>query len=118
MMEEQMVPGDYTAMGELNIRVQMKTDPSGNIVGRYFNGEPFRVYEVYPEKDGIVWGRVSSNTGDGQLRFVGLRVNNHAKARLHNAAQPETNGDLLKAFGDLTDAITLLTVAVRELARK
>jgi len=117
-MNEQFEPGDYTAIGELNIRVQMKTDPATNIVGRYFNGEPFKVYEVYPELNGILWGRVSSNTGDGQLRFVGLRVNNHAKARMHNASQPETNDDLAKAISALTSAVTLLTTAVRELAQR
>jgi hypothetical protein len=81
-MEEEFRPGDYTALGNMNIRAAMTTLVDANLKGRYFNGEPFKVYEVYQEKDGIVWGRVSSNTGGGQLRFVGLRVNNHPKAQM------------------------------------
>jgi len=116
-MDEQMVPGDYTAMEPINIRLQMKTTPSGNIVGGYTNGVPFTVYQVYPEANGIVWGRVSSNTGDGLARYVGLRVNNHVKARLEKAFELEGNGDaLMIAIRSLTVAVTLLTDAVRELA--
>jgi hypothetical protein len=111
-MEEQMVPGDYTAMETLNIRSQMNTKNLNNVVGGYTNGVPFTIYQVYPEKDGIVWGRVSSNTGDGSSRYVGLRVNNHVKARLEKAFEPGSSD------GSLLDAITLLTAAVRELARK
>jgi hypothetical protein len=115
-MDEQMVPGDYTATGNLYIRLQMKTSPSSNIVGMYTNGVPFRVYQIYPEKDGIVWGRVSSNTGEGQARFVGLRVNNNVKAQLEKAF--EENGDLAVVISALTSAVTLLTTAVKDLARK
>lgn len=118
-MDEQMVPGDYTAMETLNIRSQMVTKNLNNIVGGYTNGVPFTVYQVYPEKDGIVWGRVSSNTGDGSSRFVGLRVNNHVKARLEKAFEPGSNGDpLVTTLRSLTISITLLTDAVRELAIK
>jgi hypothetical protein len=111
-MDEQMVPGDYTATETINIRSQMKTSPLGNIVGGYTNGVPFTVYQVYPEKDGIVWARVSSNTGDGSSRYVGLRVNNHVKARLEKAFEPGSSD------GSLADAIRELTDAIRELARK
>lgn len=118
-MEEQMVPGDYTATEPLNIRSQMNTKNVNNIVGGYTNGVPFTVYQVYPEKDGIVWGRVSSNTGDGFSRYVGLRVNNRVKARLEKAFEPGGDNDpLWSVLRTLTDAITLLTDAVRELARK
>ena len=118
-MEEQMVPGDYTAVETLNIRSQMNTKNLNNIVGGYTNGVPFTVYQVYPETGGIVWGRVSSNTGDGSSRYVGLRVNNHVKARLEKAFKPDANdGDLVTALAGLTAAITLQTVALRDLARK
>lgn len=119
-MNEQCVPGDYTAMGLVNIRSQMKTVPATNIVGAYTNGLPFTVYQVYPEVDGIVWGRVSSNTGDGKARYVALRVANNVKARLEKAFEPGESNDsgLVKAISDNTDAITLLATAVRELAKK
>lgn len=81
--EEQLVAGAYTALGKMNIRAGMHTN--AGIVGGYSNGDPFTVFEVYPEKDGIVWGRVSSNTGGGSLRFTALRVNNHPKAHLEKA---------------------------------
>jgi len=111
-MEEQMVPGDYTAIGVVNIRKQMKTSPATNQIGGYTNGVPFRVYQVYAEMDGILWGRVSSNTGEGQARYVALRVNNNVKAKLERAFEDESTGK------DLVNAITLLATAVRDLARK
>jgi hypothetical protein len=118
-MDEQMVPGDYTVMETLNIRSQMNSKNLNNIVGGYTNGVPFTVYQVYPEKDGIVWGRVSSNTGDGSSRYVGLRVNNHVKARLEKAFEPDGNGDaLVTAVRSLTAAIIIQTDALRELASK
>ena len=79
---EPLVPGEYTALGNMNIRASMNTLNVFNLVGGYRNGEPFTVYEVYPEKNGIVWGRVSSNTGGGSSRYTALRVNNHPKAKL------------------------------------
>lgn len=130
-MEEQMVPGDYTALGPINIRLQMKTMPATNQVGGYMNGTSFRVYEVYSEIDGIVWGRVSSNTGEGRARFAALRVNNNVKVKLEKAFEDETRNPgnvidrgrdpmvlMAEALEGLDSAITLLTVAVRELARK
>jgi hypothetical protein len=118
-MEEQFVPGDYTALGVINIRLQMKTMPALNQVGGYMNGTSFRVYQVYSEAGGIVWGRVSSNTGEGQARYVALRVNNNVKAKLEKAFEEEPRNDPAeKVFKDLTDAINSLTAAVRELAKK
>ena len=111
-MEEQMVPGDYTAIGVVNIRKQMKTSPATNQIGGYTNGVPFRVYQVYAEMDGILWGRVSSNTGEGQARYVALRVNNNVKAKLERAFEDESTGK------DLVNAITLLATAVRALGGK
>src|SRR4030067_48533 len=111
-MDVQMVPGDYTAIGVVNIRKQMKTSPATNQIGGYTNGVPFRVYQVYAEMDGILWGRVSSNTGEGQALYVALRVNNNVKAKLERAFEDESTGK------DLVNAITLLATAVRDLARK
>lgn len=119
-MDEQMVPGAYTATQALNIRSQMETKSNTNIVGGYSNGSPFTVYEVYPEKDGIVWGRVSSNVGDGVSRFVGLRVNNQVKARLDKAAEPQKDSlaELVNAINLQTSAITLLATVVRDSAKR
>ena len=110
-MDEQMVPGDYTALGVVNIRLQMKTMPSTNIVGGYSSGLPFTVYQVYPEVDGILWGRVSSNTGAGKARYVALRVNNNVKAKLEKAFDVEAG----TGAGALAIAIVSLTQVVREL---
>jgi hypothetical protein len=117
-MDEQMVNGDYTAMGVVNIRTQMKTSPFGNQVGGYTNGLPFRVYQVYPEVDGIVWGRVSSNTGEGKARYVALRVNNNVKAKLEKAFEDESNdpGETVRGDNALVSAIKELTAAIREVS--
>ena len=118
-MEEQMVPGDYTTLVDLKIRSQMDTVPLTNQVGTYMRGLPFVVFQVYPEKNGIVWGRISSNTGYGTSRYVGLRVNNNLKAKLEKPFEPGGNGDpLMVAMRSLTTAVTLLTDAVRKLAEK
>jgi hypothetical protein len=108
-MEEQMVPGDYTALVDLNIRSQMDTKSVTNRIGVYARGLPFTVYEVYPEKDGILWGRVSSNTGLGTSRYVGLRVTNQAKAKLEKAFEgPPINDPLVNAVNALTAAVQAL----------
>jgi len=108
-MEEQMVPGDYTALVDLNIRSQMDTKSVTNRIGAYSRGLPFTVYEVYPEKDGILWGRVSSNTGLGTSRYVGLRVTNQAKAKLEKAFEgPPINDPLVNAINTLATAIQAL----------
>ena len=118
-MDEQMVPGDYTALVDLNIRSQMDTQSTTNQVGVYSRGIPFTVYQVYPEKNGIVWGRVSSNTGSGTSRFVGLRVNTNLKAHLEKAFNPEVNNDVLVvALTLLTSSINLLGQDISVLARK
>lgn len=116
-MNEPMVAGDYTALVDLNIRSQMDTQSATNRVGVYGRGVPFTVYEVYPEKNGIVWGRVSSNTGSGTARYVGLRVTNQDKAHLENAfIEPvleSTNDELLvNAINALTQAVNKLIEAV------
>lgn len=87
-MEEEFKPGHYTALVSLNIRAAMNTY-TGMVVGGYRMGEPFTVYQVYPEVGGIVWGRVSSNTGSGAARYVALRVNNHPKAKLEAVFEQE-----------------------------
>jgi len=109
-MQEQMVPGAYTALGNVNIRSQMKTTPATNQVGGYTNGVPFTVYQVYAEKDGIVWGRVSSNTGEGTARYAALRVNNNVKAKLEQAFEVQSDDS---KEDDLVDAIRDLTAAIR-----
>jgi len=111
-MEEQFRPGDYTALLDLNIRSQMDTESVTNVVGAYKRGVPFTVYEVYPEKNGIVWGRVSSNTGSGTSRFVGLRVTNQLKAKLEKAFEaPAENQD------GLIEVLTRIAVAIEGLKK-
>ena len=114
-MEEQLVPGDYTALVNLNIRLQMDTQSITNHVGVDGRGVPFTVYEVYQEKDGIVWGRVSSNTGSGQSRYVGLRVANQAKAKLEKAfvEKGSAERDLTNALQDIAGALRDVAEALR-----
>lgn len=115
-IQEPFVPGDYTAIGVVNIRSQMKTSPLSNIIGAYTNGVPFRVYQVYDELDGILWGRVSSNTGSGSSRYVALRVANHEKAKLElaiddNNAEPD---DLISEIRNVAWALREVALALRE----
>jgi hypothetical protein len=107
-MDEQMVPDDYIALLDLNIRSQMDTQSATNRVGVYTRNVPFTVYEVYPEKNGIVWGRVSSNTGSGTSRYVGLRVTNQDKAKLEKAFEQPQGDALVNAISDLASAIRFL----------
>jgi hypothetical protein len=105
-MQEEMVPGDYTALVDLKIRAQMETQSTTNQVGVYGRGVPFTVYQVYPEDKGIVWGRVSSNTGNGTSRYVGLRVINNVKAKLEKAFEVEAGGnEIIKALKGIENAI-------------
>lgn len=108
-MQEQMKPGAYTALVDLKIRTQMDTQSIVNQVGTYMRGVPFTVYEVYPEKNSIVWGRVSSNTGSGQARFVGLRVANQDKAHLEEAFDEQPKIDLASSNVILANAINDLS---------
>lgn len=113
-MDEQLVPGEYTALVDLNIRKQMDTQSITNQVGVYMRGLPFVVFEVYPERNGIVWGRVSSNLGGGESRYVGLRVANNPKAHLENAFETKPVGDaLVNATVLLANAVTALTIEMR-----
>ena len=108
-MDEQMVPGDYTALVDLRIRSQMDTQSIANQVGVYTRGVPFTVYEVYPEQNGILWGRVSSNTGAGVARYVGLRVTNQLKAKLEKAFDIKPDNDpIVQALDRVADAIRSL----------
>jgi len=106
-MDEQLVPGAYTALID-NLQIRPKMDAVGLSLGAFKNGEPFTVFEVYPEVNGIVWGRISSNTGGGSSRYVGLRVNNHPKAKLEKA--------FTGTYDDLASAIRELAEAIRRLA--
>lgn len=114
-MDEPFVPGEYTALLDLKIRTQMDTQSTTNIVGTYMRGVPFTVFEVYPEdRNGIVWGRVSSNTGNGRQRFVGLRVTNQLKAHLEKAFESKPIVDpLINAVTLLTNAVTMLATEIR-----
>jgi hypothetical protein len=116
-MDEQMVPGAYTALVDLKIRSQMDTQSTTNQVGVYTRGVPFTVYEVYPEKNGIVWGRVSSNTGSGTSRYAGLRVVNQLKANLEKAFEV-TDATTETSDSGLVDAIKDLAAAIREVSNK
>ena len=111
-MDELMKPGEYTSLGVVNIRSQMKTSPPSNIAGAFTNGLPFRVYQVYDELDGIVWGRISSNTGSGKARYIAMRVNNNEKVKFEVAFPEEKEND------PLVNAIALLTEAVLKLAER
>ena len=118
-MEEQLVPGDYTSLVDLRIRSQMDTKSTTNQVGTYFRGVPFTVYEVYDEKDGIVWGRVNSNTGSGSSRFVGLRVANQMKAHLEEAFEDlDDDVSTASALLEIAAAIRELVGVVLRLAEK
>lgn len=112
-MDEPLVPGDYTTLVDLKIRSQMDTESNTNQVGTYMRGLPFVVFQVYPEKNGIVWGRISSNTGVGTSRYVGLRVTNNLKAKLEKAFEAQPISDpqiaLTEAIKDLTAAVRILT---------
>jgi len=113
MPEEPLVPGDYTTLVDLKIRSQMDTESVTNQVGTYMRGLPFAVFQVYPEKNGIIWGRISSNTGAGTSRYVGLRVANNMKAKLEKAFETTPNSDPQVA---LTEAIKELGATIRNLA--
>jgi len=109
-MEEQLKAGAYTALVSINIRAAMIT--TAGIVGGYRNGDPFTVFQVYPESDGIVWGRVSSNEGGGKGRYVALRVNNHPKAKLERAFEgsgsPRDNSDAIPVIDSLITQLEAL----------
>lgn len=111
-IEEPLVPGAFTVIVDLlQIRPSMNTINAP--VGVFRNGEPFTVFEVYPERDGIIWGRISSNTGGGVSRYVGLRVNNHPKARLELRFENQARVDLGEAIAVLTSSIRELTAELR-----
>lgn len=115
MTEELMKPGDYIALGDLLIRAAMDTTNSQNIVGKFHSGNQFKVFEILPEKNGILWGRISETTGQGQARFVGLRVNNNPKAQMQKAFDSESsfsNNALVTALNRLSAALEKL--AARE----
>ncbi len=111
-IEEPLVSGAYTVIeNSLLIRPSMNTINAP--VGQFKNGEPFMVLEVHPEKEGIVWGRVSSNTGGGSARYVGMRVNNHPKVRLELRFEDPNRNELGDAVASLVSAIRELTALLR-----
>lgn len=116
IIQEPFIPGVYAAdLNDLNIRTKRETiSPT---VGSFKKDEMFPVFEVFPEEQGIVWGRISSNVNGAPSRFVGLRVNNHIKAHLVQPfAGASGNDDLVRAIKDLTFEVRSLSNSVQELA--
>jgi hypothetical protein len=111
-MSDEMKPGDYIALGDLLIRAAMDTTNSQNIVGKFFNGNQFKVFEIMPEKLGILWARISETTGQGQARFVALRVNGNVKAQMQKAFESDaaqfSNNLLVSAINRLSAALEKL----------
>lgn len=104
IIEEPLVEGAYMALLD-NLQIRPKMDTTVPSVGLFKNGETFAVFQVYPEVNGIVWGRISSNTNGLPSRFVGLRVNNHPKAQLVKRFADEDQKELVDAIRDLAFAI-------------
>ena len=116
IIQEPFIPGVYAAdLNDLNIRTKRETTyPS---VGSYKKDDMFPIFEVFPEEQGIVWGRTSSNVNGQPSRFIGLRVNNHIKAHLVMPfAGTSGDADLIRAIKDLTFEIHNLSNSVHELA--
>ena len=118
---EPFVPGDYTVLEDINIRASMNTKINVNLKGGYKASDTIKVYEVFAEKDGILWGRVSTNTGEGVARYIGMRVNNHPKVKLTRAFPPSgssnpADGALMAAIIGLTTDGRILAAAVENLA--
>jgi hypothetical protein len=115
---EPLIPGNYTALVDLNIRSQMETESTTNLVGLFKRSSSFVVFEVYPEFKGIIWGRVSSNIGSGKSMYVGLRVLNNDKAHLESpfahGIKPIEDSELNRALRELTLRIQDLTNAIRD----
>lgn len=112
IIEEPLVEGAYVALLD-NLQIRPKMDTTVPSVGLFKNGETFAVFQVFPEVNGIVWGRISSNTNGLPSRFVGLRVNNHPKAQLLKRFADEDQRDLVSALRELTADIRKLTDVIR-----
>lgn len=106
IIEEPFVEGAYQAdINDLKIRTKRETTALS--FGAFKKDDMFLVFEVYPEdKDGIVWGRISSNTDGAMSKFVGLRVLKNYKA--HLVKKFESENDLAQAINKLTDAVRAL----------
>lgn len=108
IIEEPMVEGVYAAdLNDLQIRTKRETiAPS---VGSFKKDEMFPVFEVFPEENGILWGRISSNLNGAPSRFVGLRVGKNIKAHLvKKFASPSNDSNLATSIDRLTEAIWAL----------
>ncbi len=112
IIEEPLVAGAYMALLD-NFQIRPKMDTTVPSVGQFKNGETFTVFQVFPEVNGIVWGRISSNTNGLPSRFVGLRVNNHPKAQLVERFADEDQNNLIAALRDLAAEIHELVYAFR-----
>lgn len=97
----------------LQIRTERSTANPGSRIGAFKGNDVFGVYDVYPEANGIVWARVSSNMS-GVIHYCALRVNNHKKVILISAAASESTtppppADVLIALaGDVASLKTFL----------
>lgn len=110
-MAGEMKPGNYIVLGDLLIRASMDTTNSANIVGKFFSGNQIKVFEIMPEKNGILWGRVSETTGQAQARFIGMRVNNNPKVQMQKTDEASSS-----VYAELVPAINRLAAAIENLA--
>ena len=111
IIQEPFVPGDYScSVSTLIIRSQR--DTTAKQLGTYFKDQHFVVFQVYPEENGIVWGRVSSATSSGYGRYIGMRVNNNIKVSLERAWEDQTPQD------DAVSTLARIAVAVEKIANK
>jgi hypothetical protein len=80
----------------LNVRSQMNTTNSKNLLRRMSNNEGFVVHETYNVQgmSGLqVWGRVSDNPGGISQEYVCLQIGNkvYAKEQTSQPTQPVSN---------------------------
>ncbi len=76
----------------LNVRSQMDTTNSRNILRKMSKGEGFTVYETYQVKgsSGLqTWGRVSENPGDRRQEYACLSIGNNMIFAERESTWPE-----------------------------
>jgi hypothetical protein len=116
IIQEPLVEGVYQSLLDW-LQISTKRDPLSANVGRLMKDEFFFVFQVYPEENGIVWGRISSNIDGLGLRVVPLRVANRPKAILvKKLAGNDDGNNLVTTIGELTTAINDLTAELRKKA--
>lgn len=109
---EYFTPGYYTVTSPDGLleRGAMTTVAAANVTGKYANGEPLAVYQVYPtDKANIVWGRVSMSDDLAARRYVALIVNNHPKVKFERAfPTPQDNATLIDSINRLQESVERL----------